>query len=377
LRLGLIGCGWIVERGHSPAIEQATGAVSWFGDSKPGADLTVVATADLSLERAQRLAKRHGLAEKDAYDDYRRLLERPDVDVVSIATPPDSHLEITRLAAAAGKHVACEKPIATTLADADAMIAACAAAKVTLAVYHNYLYYAQSALVRQLVDDGAIGDVEVTEIAGLGARPWVGAPEFRPGWRRSIPHAGGGALVDVGVHAFYLTSAFHNAPITAVSAAVGFDQTGLDDLALCRLEAGAGHGLVNVGWRQGGARVVVMGTRGYAEVIFDEGVGYYGYPARGVRLIAEGKPTVTHYAPYFTGMFAPQLFIDLAETLSGRSKVYPARGEDARAALEVAMAAYASAASQAVVRLPLAKDSAVYREGLAGLRPPVTSGGLG
>jgi predicted dehydrogenase len=216
----------------------------------------------------------------------------------------------------------------------------------------------------------------LTEIAGLGARPWVGAPEYRPGWRRQIQHAGGGALVDVGVHAFYLTAAFLGAPVSAVAASVGFDDTGLDDLALCRLETSRGQGIVNVAWRQGGAKVVVMGTRGYAEVIFDEGVGYYGYPARGVRVFAEGRPTTTHYAPYFTGMFAPQLFTDLARLFDGDAKAYPARGEDARAALEVAMAAYESAAKRATVDLPLDKGSALYREGLAALRPRTMSGGV-
>lgn len=376
MRLGLIGCGWIVERGHLPAIDLATAKAGWFGHSngKP-ADIKVVAVADVSMERAERLAKTLGLRDSDAYDDYRRVLARPDVDTVSVATPPNTHLEIVALAAAAGKQVICEKPIATTLADAAAMIAACKSAGVTLAVYHNYLYYAQSALVRDVIAAGTIGEVQVTEIAGLGARPWVGAAEYRPGWRRDVKHAGGGALLDVGVHAFYLTAGYHGAPVAAVSADVGFDETGLDDLGLCRLDVGAGYGLVNVGWRQGGARVAVMGTRGHIEVVFDEGVGYYGYPARAIRVFVEDQPTTTHYAPYFIGMFAPQLFVDLADTLSGRVHSYPAFGEDAYAALEVAMAAYQSAATGATVQLPLPRDSDLYRDGLTALGPRVASGG--
>ena len=112
---------------------------------------------------------------------------------------------IVRDAAAAGKHIVCEKPFALSLADADEMIAACQAAGVTLAIYHNYLYYFEHRLASRLIAEGAIGDVVATEICGLGSRPWLGAERFKPGWRFEAALAGGGVLMDIGVHSFYLT----------------------------------------------------------------------------------------------------------------------------------------------------------------------------
>src|SRR5690348_5281238 len=102
--------------------------------------VTIVATADVAAERARLAARLAGVTESGAYADYRALLERDDVDIVSVASPPSTRPQIIRDAATAGKHIVCEKPFALSLADADEMIAACQAAGVTLAIYHNYLY---------------------------------------------------------------------------------------------------------------------------------------------------------------------------------------------------------------------------------------------
>jgi len=118
MRFGLIGCGWIVERDHIPAMRQSD-------------KVNIVATADVAAERARLAARIAGVADSAAYSDYRSLLERGDVDIVSVASPPSTRLQIIRDAAAAGKHIVCEKPIALSLAAADEMIAACQAAGVS------------------------------------------------------------------------------------------------------------------------------------------------------------------------------------------------------------------------------------------------------
>lgn len=90
-----------------------------------------MAVADVIESRARHFAQRYGA---DAETDYRRLLERKDVDIVNICTPSGLHAQIGIEAAQAGKHVIVEKPIALSLEDADALIRACAEAKVTLTV---------------------------------------------------------------------------------------------------------------------------------------------------------------------------------------------------------------------------------------------------
>ena len=121
----------------------------------------------------------------------------------------------------------CEKPLATTLAAADEMIEACANAGVRLFVFHNYLYFPETRLARKLISEGEIGEVLATDITGFGARPWEGTEAYSPGWRRVVSHAGGGALMDVAVHAIYLTEAYHGRPVDSVSAAVRYDSTGV------------------------------------------------------------------------------------------------------------------------------------------------------
>jgi predicted dehydrogenase len=357
MRLGIIGCGWIVEREHAPALLEADG-------------VEVVAVADVVADRARLVGRIFGLSERDCLDDPRRLIERSDVDAISIATPPDVRKELVVLAAAAGKHVICEKPLSTTLADADEMIDACARAGVRLLVYHNYLYFPETRLARRLIAEGEIGEVLATDIAGFGALPWEGTEAFRPGWRRMIGAAGGGALMDVAVHAIYLTEAYHGRHVDSVSADVRYDESGVDVAGYCRFGLGSGVGLLGVAWGHGGASLSIMGSTGHISFEFDEHMGYYGVPARAVRLFPASGPSRTWYMPFVRTFFTPELFKDIGVTVDGGSSPYPAAVEDARRAVEVVFAAYRSAATRTIVELPLPQDE-LYRKGLAGLRERV------
>jgi predicted dehydrogenase len=355
VRFGLIGCGWIVERNHAPAMSGVDG-------------IEVVAVADPSPGRTDVVGDMLGLPTSARHSDYRDLLARGDIDVVSIATPPTTHREVVMAAAAASVHAICEKPLAITLSDCDAMIEACREASITLAVYHNYLYLQTVRRLRELIGAGAIGDVVASRVTGLALRPWVGNAAYRPGWRFALDQAGGGTLIDVGPHAFYVTEALHGARISSVTAAMQYDAPGVDSTAFCdlRLDSGGLAG-VQVGWRHGDAGLVVYGSEGYLEAIFDERAGYFGGPARAIRHIVEGQPMCTHSLSRDYAMVEPQLFADLDATLSGTSVAYPAYGEDGRHMIEVALAAYAAAARNSWVELPLSPDDPVYQRGVAAL----------
>jgi len=356
VRFGLIGCGWIVERCHVPSLLRVDG-------------IEVVAVADPAPGRAALVGAQLGLAAFDCVSDYRALLARDDIDVVSVGTPPTTHREIAEAAAAAGKHVICEKPLATTLADADAAIAAAAGAVTTLAMYHNYLYYQGPRLARKLVDEGAIGSVVATEIRGMGLRPWVGNDAYRPGWRFTVAEGGGGALMDAGVHAIYLTEMLHGAPVTSVSAAMRHEESGIDAAAFCQLRmASGGIGTVHIGWTHGDAAFSIQGTEGYMTFVYDEPVGYFGFPVRAIRVFREGRPSETHYLPLEFNVVEPQLYRDLVDTIAGRAASYPAFADDGRRALEVAVAAYASDARRVIVDVPIPDSDPVYARGLAALR---------
>jgi predicted dehydrogenase len=356
VRFGLIGGGWIVERCHAPSMLRVD-------------DLQVVAVADPAPGRAELVGELFGLLACDCVTDYRELLARNDIDAVSIGTPPATHREIIEAVAAAGKHLICEKPLATTLADADACIAAAEDAGVTLAMYHNYLYYHGPRVAKELVDSGVIGTVIATEIRGMGLRPWVGNEAYRPGWRFTVDQGGGGALMDAGVHALYLTELLHGAPIASVSAVMRNEDSGIDASAFCQLRmANGGIGTLHIGWLHGDAGFSIQGTDGYMTFVYDEPVGYFGFPVRAIRVFREGQATQTHHLPLEFNVMEPQLYRDLVDTLAGRAQSYPAYGSDGRRSLEAAVAAYASDARRAIVEVPIPASDPVYERGLAALR---------
>jgi predicted dehydrogenase len=352
MRFGLIGCGWIVEREHVPAMLQANG-------------VEIVAVADISPERARLVGALAGVDERDCYGDPFALLERDDVDVVSIATPPNARVELVSRAAASGKHVVCEKPLALTLAQADEMIEVCQRAGVHFTVYHNYLYFPETRLARELIGSGAIGEVVATEISGHGARPWAGTEAYQPGWRERVADAGGGAMMDVAVHAVYLTEAYHGRQVDSISASVRY-RDGVDVAGYCKLTLGPGVGLINIAWGHGGAALRIIGTEGHIEFAFDEHMGYYGAPARAVRCTSESGPTRTWYPELGRMFFRAPLFEDLAAALAGDSRAYPVTAADGRRAIETIFAGYRAAATNTQVALPLAVDD-LYTRGLPAL----------
>jgi predicted dehydrogenase len=347
MRFGLIGCGWIVERDHIPAMLQSD-------------KVEVVATADVSAERARLAARAAGASDCAAYSDYRALLDRSDVDIVSVATPPSTRPQIIEDAAAAGKHIICEKPFALSLTAADEMIAAGQAAGVTLAVYHNYLYYYEHRLATRLIAEGAIGEVVATEICGLGSRPWMGAEQFRPGWRFDPALAGGGVMMDIGVHSFYLTELMHAEPAESVIARMRFADSGVDDHVYCQLALGGATGLVHIAWGEGTARFEIDGTAGYISYVYDEAAGYFGASVRAVRVGSAEGPTVTHHVPPGRTQFTPEIFDDLVDTITGERDAFRSFGPDGRRTLEIALAAYQSVADRRPVPLPITADQPIY-----------------
>ena len=359
MRFGLIGCGWIVERCHAPSMALAE-------------NVEIVAVADPSPGRADLVGDLFGLEPGSRYTDYRELLAREDIQVVSVGTPPTTHREIVEAATARSVHVLCEKPLALNLADCDAMVMAAERAGVKLAVYHNYLWYTSTIKLRELIAAGAIGDVVSTEIRGLGLRPWVGNDAYRPGWRFSVDQGGGGALMDAGLHALYMTEALHGSIPVAATASMAFEQPGVDASALCQLRmASGGAATVEIGWQHGDGAIAVYGTEGYLRVVIDENMGYYGVPARAIREFSGGAPqsapSKAHYLPLGFNMMEPQLYRDLVDSLEGGPTAYPAFGADGRRAIETALALYAGATRQSWVDVPIPQDDPVYEGGVAAL----------
>ena len=178
LRFGIIGCGRVAPR-HAQSIAQL--------DSTEAA-----AYADIKLSRAEKFAAEYGGA---AYADYRALLDRPDIDAVSICVPSGLHAAVAIDAMQAGKHVLVEKPIAIDLADADRMIRTAQEQGVTLAVVLQNRYNHPMQQLRALIDSGGLGRLYLGNATVRWFRPqsyyeddWHGTWRWTALMNQSIHH---------------------------------------------------------------------------------------------------------------------------------------------------------------------------------------------
>ena len=178
---------------------------------------------DLELSpRMRAICGRDEAGVKDAADalgwegyetDYRRLLERDDIDLVDVATPGNTHHEIAIAALEAGKHVLCEKPLANTLEESREMLDAARRAGTVNMVCFNYRRVPAVQLAKKLLEDGRLGEIRHWRAVYL--QDFILDPEFPLIWRFQKDVAGSGALGDLGAHLIDLAH-FLVGPITGV-----------------------------------------------------------------------------------------------------------------------------------------------------------------
>src|SRR5580704_8494576 len=146
-------------------------------------------------DKAERIAAQYGVPKESiySYEDMDRFKENKAIDAVYVALPNSMHAEYTIRSAKAGKHVLCEKPMSTTVKEAEDMIAACKAANVKLMIAYRLHYEPLNLKAIQLIRDGAVGKVQVINGAfGFNAAPGA--------WRLNKTLAGGGSVFDVGIY---------------------------------------------------------------------------------------------------------------------------------------------------------------------------------
>ena len=144
-------------------------------------------------------AKRYGFAETAT--DWREVVTRDDIDVIDICTPGDTHMPIAVAALEDGKHVLCEKPLANSVAEAEAMALAAEEARAAgqrSMVGFNYRRVPALVLARQLVAEGRLG--ELRHVRGAYLQDWLVDPAVPLAWRMRRESAGSGALGDIGAH---------------------------------------------------------------------------------------------------------------------------------------------------------------------------------
>ncbi|HSJ61083.1 MAG TPA: Gfo/Idh/MocA family oxidoreductase [Jiangellaceae bacterium] len=175
------------------------------------------ALAGRNSEAARAVAEKFGWEHVET--DWRALVARDDVDVVDVCTPGDTHAEIAVAALEAGKHVLCEKPLANSVAEAEAMAEAAKAARargVRSMVGFTYRRVPAIKLARSLVADGKLG--EVRHVRAQYLQDWLIDPQAPLSWRLDKTRAGSGALGDIGAHIIDLTQYITGERIVGVSA---------------------------------------------------------------------------------------------------------------------------------------------------------------
>jgi predicted dehydrogenase len=183
IRWGLIGCGDVATKRVAQAIQQA-----------PASQL--VAACRRTPYKLAAFCRQFQVPR--AYIDAQELLEDDEIDAVYLATPVHEHLPHTLVAAAHGKHVLVEKPMALSVAQCDAMIAACRQANVRLGVAYYRRFYPLVARMQQIIQAGQIGSP--LAISAVTATPFAIQPREDGYWRALPELGGGGALMDIGSH---------------------------------------------------------------------------------------------------------------------------------------------------------------------------------
>ena len=210
LRVGMVGYAFM-----GAAHSQAWRTVNRVFDLPARARMVAVAGRDAA--KVSAAADRLGWDE--AMTDWRALIARDDIDVIDICTPGDSHAEIAIAALAAGKHVLCEKPLANTVAEAEAMDGRAAAARadgVRAMCGYNYRRVPAVSLMADLIAAGRIGTIR--HVRAVYLQDWIVDPQFPLVWRLQRERAGSGALGDIGAHIVDLTQFVTGQFITGVSA---------------------------------------------------------------------------------------------------------------------------------------------------------------
>ncbi len=215
----------------------------------------VLAIASRDAVRARAAADGHGIAR--AYDSYEALLADPDVDAVYIPLPNHLHATWAIAAARAGKHVLCEKPLATTASEAQEIVDACRAAGVLLMEAFMYRLHPSWVAARELVASGRIGRLRAVD-------SWFSYFNDDPANIRNIRAAGGGALYDIGCYSVNLSRMLFGGEPDRVSAGIVRDPVlGVDVLTSGILEFGDGVASFTCSTRvEPDQRVDIYGTDG-------------------------------------------------------------------------------------------------------------------
>lgn len=332
INIGIIGAGAVAQRGHIPEFSSIEG-------------VNIIGIADIDLEKAKLIAQEAGIPR--VFKDYQRMLALEELDAVSICTPNYLHAPMTKAACDAGKHVLCEKPMATTIEDAQEMIEAAAQNNVILMIEQAKRFTPPVEVTKSLLQMGIVGEVLAvrSKFGHWGAQAWSPTGS----WFFEKEKSGGGVLIDLGIHHADLinwyTEGMQVESVTGMISSVANKQWEVEDYAIGTLRYNSGAlASLEVSWC---TKPPFDGT----EIVGTKGTLFVNYP---------GMPSVVFQAfGEINGRFVPQIpgeskfgspfrhFVDCIR--EGKTPLTP--GEVGRDALKIVSAIYESAEQGREVKL--------------------------
>ena len=341
--IGIIGCGKIAQVRHIPE----------YAEHK---DAKLVGFYDINQERAAALAAQHG---GTAYATVEELLANPDIDAVSVCAANFAHAELTIAALNAGKHVLCEKPMAITLAECEAMVEAAKKNNKFLMIGHNQRLAKAHAMARKLIVDGLIGDIVTfrTTFGHGGPETWSVDPGLNT-WFFDKSRAAMGAMADLGIHKTDLIQFLTGQQVVRTTARVTTldkkDANGnlisVDDNAICIYEmSGGAFGTMTASWTYYGAEdnsTVLYGTKGIMRIYDDPAISIKVILADGGKISYDVEAIQTNDNQTKSGV------IDLWMESLVNDKVPEISGESALAAMRAVFASIESSETGKAVDIP-------------------------
>jgi predicted dehydrogenase len=336
IRIGMLSFAHMHAYSYATCLKQISG-VELAGIADGSTELTEVDDAARGREMAGRLGTSFYASDEELLDEK--------LDGVIICAENARHRPLTELAAPRTRHILCEKPIATTLADARAMIDACAAHGTRLQIAFPVRFSPPVQRLKALLDEGTLGRIYSVKATNHGSMPG--------GWFVDKALSGGGAVIDHTVHVIDLLRWFWATEVTEVYAEVGdsllHPGLGIDDAGLLSFKLATGaYGTLDTSWSRprsyptwGDVKIEVLGERGIARVdAFNQNVAVYSDQ------VGKGR------WDYWGSNMDLGLIRDFVEMIATGREPFIS-GDDGLKALEVALAAYRSAERGEPVPLPL------------------------
>ena len=351
IRVGIIGAGNIA-RTHARAYQA-------FPE-----EAEIVAFADIYEDTARQTAEEFGVPSH--YGDYKEMLGRDDIDLVSVCTPPFEHARNSIDALQAGKHVLCEKPMAGSLQECDAMIEAARISGQTLSQVFQYRYFRDSLMAKALIDEGKLGRII---FAKMDAMWWRGPSYYDLWWRGTWEKECGGATINHAVHSVDLYGWLMGKLPESVSADMGTFTHDIEvedlSIAMLRFPDGAlGQMTSSVSLHQNLNRIEICGDEASVTLPWD--VHVTKERGRGMAAVDEEKaqelrewaeariPEPAH------GGHAAQIGEVLESLREGRAPAVT--GSEGRKSIEMIIALYKAALTGERVRLPITEEDPYYRK---------------